>query len=163
MSAATDAVEDALDQYVASMGHKGVDPGGFRTRTLAKMVDLEPSKMSTYLQEYRLAQARPDATTRYVIGCQGYGRDARWRILAKPGTDPKVVRLARKDQGRWIVKDAIERAMRDRLFEVNPSLAGVESDALIDSALDFATRQFEAVGTFVEQVLAVNGKGGASA
>src|SRR5690606_20553698 len=99
----------------------------------------------------RLQQARSDSTTRYVVGCQGYGPEARWRILAKPGSDPKVVREARKDQATWIVKDSIERAMRDRLFEVNPSLAGTDSDALIDAALDFATRQFEAVGDFVEK------------
>lgn len=149
-------VEDALDQYVAYFGSRGIDPAGVRVATLAKLVDVTPAQMSQAVQAYRQAQVR-DGATRYVIGCREYGRNARWSILAKPSTDPKVVQRARVEQARWITKDAVTRFAKDRLLEVNPSLTGKGKDPVIEHATAYAAEQLESMARFVENILAANG------
>jgi hypothetical protein len=145
-------VDEALDRYVSEMGRRGIEPEGVTARTLAALVDVPRSTMSTLLQEYRIAQAKPGAT-RYVLACREYGRNARWRIVAKPGSDPKVVQAARTEQGRYIAKDAVLRFLRDRNLEVAPALKGAAADENLAHVMNLAVGQMESVATFVQHML----------
>ena len=140
-----------------------MDPDGVRTRTLAHLADVAPTEMSVMLQSYRLAQARLGEngapTTRYVIASQGYGRDARWRLLAKPDTDPKKVREARQSQMKWITQDMVRRVLSDVITEINPGLRGAETDQMIEQASVFLTKQVSAITELVQAIITNGGSG----
>lgn len=153
-----DIVEQALDAYVSQMSQRRIDPKGFRVSTLALLVGKPSGTMSQMLQRYRLAQARQvgdyrGQTTRYVIAARSYGPNARWRILAKPGSDPKVVREARREQAKHIARDAYSRVVSDLVNELYPALGGGELDQHLADTMDFARRQFEVVVNHVDRVL----------
>lgn len=143
--AAVTIVEDALDKYVTALGRRGVEPSGIRAKTLAGLAGVSRRKMSGYLQEHRAQGGE-----RYVVACQRYSRDARWKILAKPGSDPKVVQKARRDHAVWVAKDAMSRVANDVAKEIGPSMSGKEWDRVIESesaalndALYLAVRRME--------------------
>lgn len=147
----------ALDAYVSYMSTKGLDAKGFRTATLAHLAGVSTGQMSAMLQDYRIRQATGHPEYRYVIGCHEYGRNARWKILAKPGSDPKVVQQARREQAKWAARDAYNRITRDMAYELYPGLRGIESDDRIRQALDFAAKQHDLIVNFVEAVIGKNG------
>lgn len=126
-------VDDAIDRYVVIMRtkHGGLDPTGFQCDTLAHIAGTTREDMGHLLQQHRQA-----AGTRYVVACQGYGRAARWMILAKPGSDPKLVRQARRDQSVWIASDMAARFDRDIRTEIDPALRGTAADDIIKDAVD---------------------------
>lgn len=144
-------VDLGLDRYIRSMQGRGIDPVGFRTNTLSQLAGVSRSYMSTALQQYRLTQGR--VPTRYVIACEQYGPLARWRILAKPGSDPLVVREARRQHGLWIARDAFRRYVTDRVHELQPSLTNSQQDQLIDNCTILVENQFSATVTFIESVI----------
>lgn len=145
-------VDAALDAYVARMAARGLDPEGFRAATLAGLAHVDTPRMSQLLQEYRLCQRREGAT-RYVVACHQYGAGSRWSILAKPNTDPAVVREARRAQALWAVKDAASRLTRDGLLEVRPGLRDSQADRLIDAAQRATETMLTAQLTLVQQLL----------
>lgn len=151
MSAIT-IIDNALDRYVSERRSRGVDPDGVRVKTLAHIADVSNGEMSTMLQSYRIAQAR-DGATRYVIAANSYGRNARWHILAKPGTDPRGVREARTAQTRWVAEDLTQRWFSDLKHEISPGLQDAETDEAIRAATEFLTGQFEQVKRLVERIL----------
>lgn len=153
MSQYVDIVEYSLDRYVRMERRRGIDPEGVRAVTLAHIAGIPRREMSIALQEYRLAQGRPDSGTRYVIAAQQYGRLSRWNILSKPGTDPVVVRENRREHCLWIVHDAVKRLFTDHVKELNPSLTQSQQDQTIDQAVTLVERQFDATVQFVEQTL----------
>jgi hypothetical protein len=144
-------VDLALDRYVARMAKKGIDPTGVQVRTLAALVKRSPGAFSHLMQQYRRAQSKH--TTRYVVGCQGYGRAGRWTILAKPGDDPTVVREARRSQALWISHDMANRFVRDVAREIQPGLKNSEVDKVIRQVLPLVTGQLATVVEHVERVL----------
>lgn len=144
-------VDDALDALVAEMGRRGIDAQGFNRQVLARLAGVSPEEMSTMLQQYRYAQ-REEGATRYVLGARQYGRSARWRILAKPGSDPKVVREARREQAIWAAVDAERRVLSDLMHEVYPGL-NVQVDAAIANEMDFLTDQMRLIVKRVERQL----------
>jgi hypothetical protein len=146
-------VERALDKYVAIMAKRGTDPQGFRAGTLAKLIDEPRSSMSVRLQQYRGSQGREGSRTRYVIGAYSYGPDARWRILAKPGDDPAVIRRARRDQAKHIFKDAHDRIVSDLIHELYPGLSDSRTDRQIADLMDFARAQSEVLVDHIGHVL----------
>jgi hypothetical protein len=149
-----DTVERALDKYVALMARRGTDPQGFRVSTLAKLIGETRGRMSVRLQQYRGSQARSNGqSTRYVLGAYSYGPDARWRILAKPGDDPAVVRKARRQQAKHIFKDAHSRIVSDLVHELYPGLSDTTTDRHIADLTDFARRQSEVLVDHIEAVL----------
>lgn len=138
-SAHVRCVEKALDAYLTKLKARGQqgyrqNPGGIRAATLAKLAGVTRSQMSTMLMSYRWIQRR-DGATRYVVGAQGYGQAARWRILAKPGSDPKAIREARLEQAMWIAQDGMARIVRDTLHEAFPALAGTAVDDIIEDEM----------------------------
>jgi hypothetical protein len=150
-------VEDALDQYVAARKARGVDPTGVKCSTLAKFAGTDIRLMSRFLQEYRLRP--PKGGGRYVLGCQNYGRGGRWLILAKPGSDPKVIREARASHARWIATDAARRVVTDLAKELAPALQGtyqwetmleMEAEALADNLRLAVSRMDRAVTSIVD-------------
>lgn len=149
-----DVVERALDAYVAAMGQRGTNPQGFRASTLAKLIGEATGRMSTRLQQYRYAQSRQQGQrTRFVLGAYSYGPDARWRILAKPGDDPAVIRRARREQAKHIFQDAHDRIVRDLVYELYPGLSDSRADRHIADLTDFARRQSEVLVDHIESVL----------
>ena len=131
-------VDRALDEYVHRMGTRGVEPDGVRVGTLAALVGVDTRKMSAKLQEYRVRQSK--TKTRYVIGCQGYGNPEtspnppRWKILAKPTSDPQVVRKARQDHAVYLANDNLRKTVGDYTCEVFPALQGAARDHVIEIA-----------------------------
>ena len=154
---AVDTVENALDRYVKERGRRGSDPNGVRTRTLAHLAGVPVSAMSPMLQTFRVTQAKVDkdgaAVTKYVIAASGYGREARWRILAKPGSDPKVVQEARRSQTLWVARDMVKRVLSDVIHELNPSLQDAAVDQRIEAATKFLTTQVVLIADFVNETL----------
>lgn len=146
-------IERALDKYVAAMAKRGTNPQGFRAGTLAKMIDEPRASVSVRLQQYRGAQGREGSKTRYVIGAYSYGPDARWRILAKPGDDPAVIRRARRDQAKHIFQDAHSRIVSDLITELYPGLSDTRTDRQIADLMDFARRQSEVLVDHIGHVL----------
>jgi plasmid maintenance system antidote protein VapI len=141
VSSFVDVVELALDRYVSEMGKRGVDPNGIRVQTLAQLAGVPRKQMSVMLQEYRyrqgaLAEKDPPQHSRYVVGCEGYGRAARWSIMAKPKTDPVVVQNNRMDHAIYVAQDAVNRLVRDYTAEVYPGMRKKE----IDEVVEIATR-----------------------
>lgn len=136
MSTFVEVVELALDRYVSEMGKRGVDPNGIRVATLAQLAGVERKAMSTMLQEYRYRQGTMPAEkkSRYVIGCEGYGRAARWSIMAKPRTDPVVVENNRMDHAIYVAGDALKRLVKDYTAEVYPALRSKDRDRVIEIA-----------------------------
>lgn len=121
-------VEDALDQYVSAFGTRGVDPSGVRCRTLATIAKVSVPTMSRYLQDHRQRGGE-----RYVVACQQYGaKRGRWKILAKPGSDPKVVQKARVNHTVWIAEDAARRLVKDIAKEIAPGMKGTAWDRVIE-------------------------------
>lgn len=146
-----ETVEHTLDRYVASLGRRGVDPDGFRTRTLARLARVTGREMGDLLQQYRLAQSR--GSTRYVLACRGYGRASRWSILAKPGSDPAAVRAARAQATRWSAEDMARRFVSDAIHELRPGLRGTELDDRIRLVLPLVEDQLAAIVAHVDRVL----------
>jgi hypothetical protein len=153
---AVELVDHACDLYVASMVGRGIDPKGVRCLTLAHLAGCDPTTMSGALQEHLVAQGK--SKTRYVLGCEGYGRRARWKILSKPNTDPNVVRQARVDHAIHIAGDAFARHARDVLRELEPGLHGTAIDALILASARMAANQMEGIVTFVESMVHADGR-----
>jgi hypothetical protein len=137
-------VEDALDRYIVSMaGRKGIDPGGVRAATLAALMHITVDEMSMWLQDYRRIQGSSRRQTRYTIACEGYGRIARWKIMAKPGSHPNLIEKNHRDHANWITWDAFQRFLRDTGLEIDPALRGHDpaADAQIKTVLSFAAQQ----------------------
>lgn len=153
MNANVWAVNQAITAYLASMGRRGIDPGGVRARTLAHFAGMPTGEMSLALQEYVKAQGSGRGQTQYVIGCRGYGREARWHILARPGSDPQVVQENRRLHGLWIVEDALRRLYADQFREVLPGLQGTTLDLEIEALVRLGVQQFEASVTFIRSRL----------
>jgi len=149
---AVQVVDLALDRYVKVMAARDIDPKGVTCATLARLVGLDAAMMSRLLQAYRLTQRRPNAT-RYVVGATSYGRRARWAILAKPGTDPALVREARRSQAVWVVQDAVRRLTTDGVLEVRPGLQGHHGDALIEAVQRATEQMLTAQLDLVQQLL----------
>lgn len=121
-------VELALDRYVQQ---PDADLTSVRAGELATLIGEPTREMSTWLQQYRVQQQRVTRAgdtiarrvrTRYIIACYEYGRYARWRILAKPGDSPVVLRAAWFDQFVHVITDAVRRCIDDQLREVEPKL-----------------------------------------
>lgn len=142
-------VDKAIDAYIAKMGTRGIDPEGFFARTLASFAKVERGEMSLALQYYRYRQ-RTHGDTRFIIACEGYGPGARWRIQAKPSSDPKVVRQNRKDHAIYLAQDNQTKLVRDYASEVYPALQGAQLDQVIEIAVKGLVRNVEtAVDTAV--------------
>jgi hypothetical protein len=138
-------VDNAVRQYLARSTSTE-----FTSRQLAAIAAVPRWRMSLALQDYRLAQAR--GQTRYVLGAEGYGRASSWHVLAKPGSDPAHMQLARRGHAKWVARDALRRYIHDRIREVQPGLHAVDQQ-LIDSALNMVEAQLEAAVVFVESQL----------
>ena len=136
-------VDKALDKYVQQMATKGIDPEGVYAKTLAAFAGVSTPEMSTALQEYRLGQKRVGAT-KYVVGCEGYGRAARWRIQSKPSSDPKAVRKSRKEHATYLAKDGLTRLIRDYAHETYPALKSTQLDKVISITINGLERQVSA-------------------
>ncbi len=136
---ATSKVEAALTVYVKTLGPRGADRRGFRAEVLADIAGISTVEMSDALQEYRQKKRKG-----FALGCQGYGRAARWFVLAKPNTDPRVVQRARREHLRYTAEDAVARFVQDQRLEVDPSLKNTPLDQCITSAQSDLTRQFQA-------------------
>lgn len=147
-----ETVDQALDRYVTERRGRGIEPNGVRRKTLAYLAGISDQKMSQLLQQYRVAQSKDDGT-RYVVAAQDYGREARWRILAKPGSDPKVVQEARQEQAKWITADAVRRFTTDRITEVEPALRDKETDERVKHAMAFMAEQLDSTVRFVKKIL----------
>lgn len=135
-------VDQALDRYITSMqGRRGIDPSGFRASTLAKMVNASVADMSTWLQDYRRLQG--SRKTRYVVACESYGPQARWKILAKPGSHPNLIEKNKTAHAIWLTSDTFARFMRDIGFEIDPALRGQNpaTDAQIKLVMTHAAQQ----------------------
>lgn len=166
-----DRVELALDEHVAQMGRRGRDPQGFQARTLAAYLerilgeDWSPTRMASLLQDYRKHQSRlledfepstrgrAPQVPRYVIASEGYGRVARWHILAKPSSDPKTVREARRRHAEWVVTDTVQRWASDVAKEIAPSLQGTEVDEAIADAVADVTGYLNVARESIERRL----------
>jgi hypothetical protein len=149
-------VDRALDKYIAERLRKGgIEPTGVRAITLAHLAKVSRHQMSTFLQVHRQAQRR--GKTRYVLGAEGYGRAGYWKILSKPGSDPVVVRNARKTHAVWIATDAQKRVMSDLLCELYPGLRGTILDSEIEDAADLMEDQMKLVLRRVDKKLKKNG------
>lgn len=142
-----ETVDAALDKYVDSMKDRGIDPSGFATKTLAQFAKMPVGQMSQWLQVYRREQ--DGVSTRYVIACREYGRNARWRILSKPGSHARTVRRARVEQAQWVTTDAFARLSSDVEHEVRAALGNTADDAFVDRVIGFALTQVEATRDFV--------------
>jgi hypothetical protein len=151
MSASISAVDLALDKYIQQSRARGIDPTGVFLGTLSAFARVTNSWMSQALQDYRKAQSA--GPTRYVIACEGYGISARWRILAKPGNDPSVIREARRIHGLYIVRDAVQRYVRDRVTELQSSLTQSQQDREIEFCVNLIEGQFTALLQHVESRL----------
>lgn len=136
-------VDQALGKYVKRMRQRGVDPSGVRAETLATSVRADRTYMSTALQVYRHRQ-RTKGDTRYVIGAEGYGRAARWRIQSKPDSDPKSVQKNRKDHAKYVARDNVTKLIRDYACETHPALRDTDVDKVIRIAVDGLVAQAEA-------------------
>lgn len=126
-------VERGLDRLVTLSTKRGVDVRAFNREIVARLAGVAPDDMSNLLQLYRSAQPI-GGVTKYVIAAEGYGRAARWKILAKPGSDPKSVQQARLDHAAYLAKDSIERTVRDYVTEVEPALTSKQRDQVIAAA-----------------------------
>jgi hypothetical protein len=146
-------VDVALNKYITMLNSRGiaVDPDGFRAVTLAKVVGVSTSHMSAQLQDYRYRQS--SGKSRYIIGCEEYGPRARWKILAKPGTDPKAVQKARRLHAMWLARDTAQKFLRDVGLEVTPALKGAPMDPTIQSVLDHMARQIVLNAELVRTIL----------
>jgi hypothetical protein len=143
-------VDDAVTQYLQSV-NSGNTPRSVRAATLAHFAGVSIGYMSTCLQVHRFAQKR--GNTQYILGCEGYGRNASWRILAKPNSDPVYIQNARRQHGKYVARDALRRYMGDRLSEVKPGLQSAAADQMINSASTMVEQQLEAAVQFIESVL----------
>ena len=132
-------VKFAIDTLKA----KGIDPKGVHAKTLAALVKVTRQKMSFALQTYRREQQH--GRTDYVIAGYGYGRDARWRILYRPGSDPKVVQRARAARPSFAASPGVTSG-QDVVCELEPGLGGSALGAAIASVLPFVTAQHDAIG-----------------
>lgn len=132
-------VDRALDAYLAEMGRKSIDPEGVRVSSLAALVGVPTSAMSHHLQQYLRRQAK--GVTRYVIGCEGYGNPKtssnppRWKIMAKPNSDPKVVQRARLAHAKYLAHDNLTKTVRDYTRETFPGLGGTDLDRTIETVV----------------------------
>jgi len=152
---AVQVVDLALDRYIRLMEARGIDPQGVAAVTLAKLVGLSVDGLGPLLQRYRRAQRR-DGATRYVIGAHQYGPRARWAILAKPDSDPALVREARRAQAVWVVHDAVRRLTTDGVLEVRPGLRNTSSDRLIDAVQRATEQMLTSQFDLVQQLLDAN-------
>jgi hypothetical protein len=154
---AVEIVEDALDQLVEMMRQRSIDAKGFNREIVARLGGVSPDEMSSMLQLYRQAQ-KVGGATKYVIAATGYGRGARWRILAKPGSDPKATQEARRQQAVWTATDAQARIVSDLMHEVFPGLRQTQIDGVIDREMEFLTDTMDTMVRRVERSLTSNGK-----
>lgn len=153
---AYEIVDRALDRYVAErLRHGGIEPTGVRAATLAHLARCSREQMSYFLQVHRQAQAR--GKTRYILGAEGYGRAGYWKILAKPGSDPQVVRRARRTHAIWIATDAQKRVLGDLLCEIHPGLKGTILDDEIKDAAELMEDQMALVLRRVDRKLKRSG------
>lgn len=156
MSQYIQIVETAIGAYLQHMRNRGnPTPRGVTANTLAHLAGVPVSLMSTCLQEYRYAQGRPRVrpNLQYVLGCEGYGRDARWMILSRPSSDPAYVQNARCQHAKHVARDACTRYMRDCGLEVRPGLQGAQHDQLIDNVVSMLATQLQAGVTLVEATI----------
>jgi len=146
---AVQTVDNAIDLYLQSV--TGSVPRSVRAATLAHIAGIPVWEMSTNLQIYRGAQGR--GNTKYILGCEGYGRYASWAFLAKPNSDPQWIQQARKTHGKYVARDTFKKYFKDVLCEVKPGLKGAPDDQLIDSASNMVAQSLEAAVQFIESVL----------
>lgn len=149
-------VELALDRYVAERRRRGTEPYGCRAVTLAHLVGISRREMSGHLQSYRRSQ-RTSTPTRYTLGCEGYGEQAYWHILGKPGNDLQVVRENRKAHMGYVARDLTRRALTDIGCEVNPGLRGAPDDHLLEALGRFVEKDLVALTEFVQETIGKNG------
>lgn len=149
-------VDRALNRYVRSMRGRGVNPEGFRAKTLAGLIGVPVESMSTWLQEYRLAQR--DGTTRYVIACHQYGRAARWRIVRQPGgVDDASTQTFRIVQAMHVCRDACKRAVMDFACEVAPAAVfATPDDMRIGTVQTMVEQQLDVLLHAVETLLTMS-------
>jgi hypothetical protein len=121
MNTATQQIDEALDVYVAEKRHiYGTEPNYFRASDLAEIMGVPTESVSPLLQQHRV-----DPKSRFTIGHQGhYGRNAKWRILSKPGSNAVTIRRARVEHVKHMARDVALRYANDLQSELYPSLKG---------------------------------------
>jgi uncharacterized Rmd1/YagE family protein len=127
MSQGIDLVNVGLDYYFQ---HQRTNLGKRRTKivrtitrnTLGRCIAFatgdtySEGQVSTWLQEYRYAQK--DKTMLYRIAARGYGRSARWYILAGPKLDNLDGEGIVVAHAEWVISDAAARVDPPRHREV---------------------------------------------
>lgn len=130
MSQGIDLVNVGLDYYFQ---HQRTNLGKRRTKlvrtigrgTLARCIafatgdEYSEGQVSGWLQEYRYAQK--DKSMLYRIAARGYGRNARWYILAGPKLDNLDGEGIVVAHAEWIITDASARVVSDVLHEILPA------------------------------------------
>lgn len=130
MSLGLDLVDQGLDYYFQ---HQRTNLGKRRTKlvrtigrgTLGRCIffatgdDYDDGQISGWLQEYRSAQ-KSKATT-YRIAARGYGRNARWYVLAGPKLNTLDGEGITVVHAEWIIADASARVVSDFLHELLPA------------------------------------------
>jgi len=130
MSLALDLIDQGLDYYFQ---HQRTNLGKRRTKivrtigrsTLGRCIyfatgdECDDGQVSGWLQEYRYAQKAK--ATRYRIAARGYGRNARWYVLAGPKLDTLDGEGITVVHAEWIIADASARVVSDFLHELLPA------------------------------------------
>lgn len=143
-------IDRALGHYVAAMKGRGLDPAGVQARTLAAIAKVGRDEMSLMLQQYRSVQG--PGVTRYIIACEGYGRNGRWKIMSKPGGHQRTVQKNRREHTKFLVQDMAARITADIMYEIDPALdaAAVLSDAEVAAVTKLVESNVSAIVAFVE-------------
>jgi len=130
MSLSIDLVDQGLDYYFQ---HQRSNLGRRRTkivRTISRTIlarciffatgeEYSDGQVSGWLQEYRSAQK--SKSTLYRIAARGYGRNARWYILAGPKLDGVDGEGITTIHAEWVIADASNRVVSDFLHELLPA------------------------------------------
>jgi uncharacterized Rmd1/YagE family protein len=130
MSQGIDLVNAGLDYYFQ---HQRTNLGKRRIKivrtisrtTLGRCIafavgeEYSDGQVSNWLQEYRYAQK--DKTMLYRIAARGYGRNARWYVLAGPKLDNLDGEGVVMAHAEWIISDASNRVVSDVLHEILPA------------------------------------------
>jgi len=95
--------------------------------------------------------------TRYVIGSERYGPDARWQILGMPG-DGLSLAEHRRLHAVWVIRDNIRKQERDFDCEVIPALGDALSDDRIRELVDRQRQEFRYTLMLLETLLGSNGE-----
>jgi hypothetical protein len=126
-----EAIDDAIDMLLQQDPHCRE----FDRNDLASISGCLPAHISSALQMHRDKQSV--GATRHIIASRGYGRQARWYILAMGKKGQKLT----VGQAQHIANDLAVRAKSDIISELSPAQA---MDPLVQNILDKMASTIEA-------------------